>query len=122
MNVEAIFYLKKQMKLEKNFIKKAVYNVSKDKEQNGSLANEEKKVLKRINSYIKKFKNGLDKLQKYQYNITHGIDYLFNEEDDYYKSRHNGDFYCLNCFHSYTTENKLRKHKRICEDHDFFFK
>ena len=25
---------------------------------------------------------------------------------------HNGDFYCLNCFHSYTTENKLKKHKR----------
>ena len=34
-------------------------------------------------------------------------------------SNHNGDFYCLNCFHSYTTENKLRKHKRICENHDF---
>ena len=24
-------------------------------------------------------------------------------------SNHNGDFYCLNCFHSYTTEKKLRK-------------
>ena len=22
----------------------------------------------------------------------------------------NGDFYCLNCFRSYTTENKLKKH------------
>ena len=27
------------------------------------------------------------------------------------KSNHNGDFYCLNCFHSYKTENKLRKQK-----------
>ena len=36
-------------------------------------------------------------------------------------SRHNGDFYCLNCFHSYTTENKLRKHEKICTDHDFCF-
>ena len=27
-------------------------------------------------------------------------------------SRHNGDFYCLNCFQSYTTENKLRKHEK----------
>ena len=36
-------------------------------------------------------------------------------------SRHNGDFYCLNCFHSYTTEEKFRKHKRICENHDFCF-
>ena len=34
-------------------------------------------------------------------------------------SNHNGDFYCLNCFHSYTTEKKLRKHERICKDHDF---
>ena len=59
----------------------------KDKEQNGSLTNEEKKVLKRINRYLKNFKNDLDKLQKYKYNTTKGLDYLFNEpnEDDYYK-------------------------------------
>ena len=30
----------------------------------------------------------------------------------------NGDFYCLNCFHSYRTENKLEKHKKTCENHD----
>ena len=24
----------------------------------------------------------------------------------------NGDFCCLNCFQSYTTENKLKKHKK----------
>ena len=34
-------------------------------------------------------------------------------------SNHNGDFYCLNCFHPYTTEKKLSKHERICNDHDF---
>ena len=34
-------------------------------------------------------------------------------------SNHNGDFYCLNCLYSYTTEKKLRKHERICNDHDF---
>ena len=34
-------------------------------------------------------------------------------------SNHNGDFYCLNCFHPYTTERKLRKHERICKYHDF---
>ena len=34
-------------------------------------------------------------------------------------SNHNGDFYCLNCFHSYTTENKLRKHEKICNDDEF---
>ena len=31
----------------------------------------------------------------------------------------NGDFYCLNCFHTYRTENKLKKHKKICENHDY---
>ena len=31
----------------------------------------------------------------------------------------NDDFYCLNCFHAYTTENKLEKHKKICENHDY---
>ena len=36
-------------------------------------------------------------------------------------SNHNGDFYCLNCFHPYTTEKKLRKHKRICENNDFCY-
>ena len=36
-------------------------------------------------------------------------------------SNHNGDFYCLNCFHPYTTEKKLRKYKRICENHDFYY-
>ena len=69
----------------KLFKKKVVYNFLKDKEQNGSLTNEENKVLKRINRYLKNFKNDLDKLQKYEYNITHGLDYLFNDEDDYYK-------------------------------------
>ena len=34
-------------------------------------------------------------------------------------SNHDGDFYYLNCFHSYTTERKLKKHERICKDHDF---
>ena len=31
----------------------------------------------------------------------------------------NGDFYCLNCFHAYTTETKLEKHKKICENYDY---
>ena len=26
-------------------------------------------------------------------------------------SKHKEDFYCLNCFHSFRTENKFRKHK-----------
>ena len=34
-------------------------------------------------------------------------------------SNHGGDYYCLNCFHSYRTENKLNVHKKICENHDY---
>ena len=34
-------------------------------------------------------------------------------------SKHNGDYYCLNCFQSYTTDKKLRKHEKVCENHDF---
>ena len=30
-------------------------------------------------------------------------------------SKHEGDFYCLNCFHLYRTKNKLEAHKKICE-------
>ena len=34
-------------------------------------------------------------------------------------SSNNGDFYCLNCFHSYLTLNKLKKHERECNNHDY---
>ena len=34
-------------------------------------------------------------------------------------STHKEDFYCLNCFHSYRTRNKLESHKKICENHDY---
>ena len=34
-------------------------------------------------------------------------------------SNHNGDFYCLNCFHSFSTKNRLKKHKRVCNNHEY---
>ena len=36
-------------------------------------------------------------------------------------SNHHDGFYCLNCFHSYRTKNKLvlLAHKKICENHDY---
>ena len=56
--------LKERNEIRKKLFKKEVlYNFLKDKEQNGSLKNEEKKVLKRINEYLKNFKNDLDELQ-----------------------------------------------------------
>ena len=34
-------------------------------------------------------------------------------------STHQEDFYCLNCFHSYRTKNKLEAHKKICENNKY---
>ena len=34
-------------------------------------------------------------------------------------SNHHGDVYCLNCFHSYKTHNKLKKHERLCNNPDY---
>ena len=28
-------------------------------------------------------------------------------------SKHDGDFYCLNCLHSFTTEKTLESHKKV---------
>ena len=33
-------------------------------------------------------------------------------------SNHDGDFYCLNCFNSYTTKSKLKEHEELCNSHD----
>ena len=63
---------------EKLYKKEVVYNSLKKKDQNNSLTNSEKKVLNKIDKYLQNFKNDLEKLQKYQCNITHGTDYLLN--------------------------------------------
>ena len=70
----------------KLYKKEAVYNFLKEKEQNGSLTNSKKKVLKKIDWYLKNFKKDFKKLKKYQDNITYGLDCLFNElnEEDHY--------------------------------------
>ena len=34
-------------------------------------------------------------------------------------SKHPGDFYCLNCLHSFRTENKLKSHEKVCKNKDF---
>ena len=33
-------------------------------------------------------------------------------------SNHDGDFYCLKCFNSYPTKNKLKEHEEICNNHN----
>ena len=34
-------------------------------------------------------------------------------------SKHQGAFYCLNCLHSFTTENQHGSHKKVCGNKDF---
>ena len=34
-------------------------------------------------------------------------------------SNNNGDFYCLGCLHSFRTDNKLKRHERLSNNHDY---
>ena len=36
-------------------------------------------------------------------------------------SQYDGDFYCLNCLHSFRTENKLKEHENVCKNHDYCY-
>ena len=36
-------------------------------------------------------------------------------------SKHDRDFYGLNCFHWYSTKNKLKKYEKVCNDHDYCY-
>ena len=49
----------------KIYKKEFIYNLLKGKEQEGSLTNREKRMLKNIDKYLKNLKNFLEKLQKY---------------------------------------------------------
>ena len=33
-------------------------------------------------------------------------------------SKHKNDFYCLNCLHFFTTENKIKSHEKVCKNKD----
>ena len=58
----------------------------------------------------------------FQYTVTVTLNYEEIKENPQritkVKPKHHGGFYCLNCFHSFTTENKLQAHKRVCENKD----
>ena len=36
-------------------------------------------------------------------------------------SKYHDDFYCLNCFHSFATENKLESHEKASESKNFSY-
>ena len=35
-------------------------------------------------------------------------------------SNHEGDLYCLNCFNSYTSKNKLKEHEETSNNHNSY--
>ena len=36
-------------------------------------------------------------------------------------SKHDGDFYCLNYLHFYSTENKLKNHENVWKNHYYCY-
>ena len=52
--------------------------------------------------------------KKWHYLAKFNLSALFKEKP----SKHHEDFYCLNCFNSYTTKNKLKEHEEILNNHD----
>ena len=69
--------LKETKRIRKELYKKeADYNFLKEKEQEGSLTNKQKNVLKNIGRYLKKLNNDLKKLNKYHDNDVYGLDYF----------------------------------------------
>ena len=57
----------------------------------------------------------IDKSNRWHYLVVKCLPEIFRETT----SNHHWDFYCLNCFHSYTTLNKLEKHERVCDNHGY---
>ena len=55
--------------------------------------------------------------EKWHYLAVKRLSALFRKITD----NNNGDFYCLNCFQSNTTENKLKKYKKVLQNHDYCY-
>ena len=75
-----------------------------------------------ISKYNHKRKNQVilfmitDDGERWHYLAVGSFSALFRE----ISSSNNGDFCWLNCFHSYRTLNKLKKHERVCKNHDYY--
>ena len=57
-----------------------------------------------------------DTMDKWHYIAVKSISGLFRG----ITWNNNGDFYCLSCLHSFRTDNALKKHERLCNNHDYF--
>ena len=36
-------------------------------------------------------------------------------------SNHDGESYCLSCFHPYRTEKNLKKQEKVCSEHNYCY-
>ena len=85
--------------------------------------------------YIEQFTNNISVVYKSKYNNKHKKQAILSMIGDGVKynclavtnlsgllkgisSNQKEDFYCLNCFNSYTTKNKFKEHEEICNKHD----
>ena len=55
--------------------------------------------------------------KKWHYLAVKSISMLFRG----ITSKHDEYFYCSNCFCSFTTENALKNHEKVCGDHDYCY-
>ena len=54
--------------------------------------------------------------KKQHYLAVTNLSALFQENSSNYE----GDLHCFNCFNSYTSNNKLKEHEEICNNHDSY--
>ena len=55
--------------------------------------------------------------EKWHYLAVKSLSALFRR----ITGNNNGDFYCLNCFQSILQKKKLKKHKKVCGNHDYCY-
>ena len=81
------------------------------------LKNREKQVIILMisNGEIREGHEGMSEGQQWHYLAVKKLSALLRG----ITSKNNGDFYCLNCLHSFRTKNKLESHKIVCENKDF---
>ena len=53
--------------------------------------------------------------KKWHYLAVKKLSALFKE----ITSKYDGDYYCLNCPHSFRTKNRLQNHENVRKNHDY---
>ena len=98
---------------EKLYKKVAVYNFLKEKEQNGSLTNRQKHVLRNVERYLRNISMHLENLKKHFKKYQYGIDYLFNELNEEDNTSNNAFNKIRKLFNDSRSNLLLKETKRI---------